>query len=1234
MELDMKKLLFPLIAAGALYSAEYYVAQYGEDYNPGTFDSPFLTIQQAAETMSAGDICYIRQGLYHETVTMDDHDGAEGSPIVFTNYNNERVAMDGTVLIDSIWEVHSGNIWKTALDYDVWQLFVDWNEMAMARWPNANFEDGSVWDKENHWGHGTIDEDSEAYENGTLIDAPNGDVDLAGSGLDIIDAIAILNVGSFKTWTRRVLTHSGNTFTYDPVPGWKTKHHDYFLEGMLEFLDAETEWFFDIETKMLYFWAPNAADPNELHIRGKVKSYAFEISNSDHVQIKNLEFFGTTFKFDNCDYALVDGCNLFYSSCYKRMLGVVDTQPEMSIFTSSSNCVVSNSAFRYTDGSALEMYSGTNKIEECYFYHIDYTSTDLNGLMTTIQMGGAGNIFRRNTLHKLGASATLNPGDEALIELNDMYDSGYMQSDGALVQCMVGQQPGVEIRYNWLHDTIKYGARFDGNGDGNNGLMHHNVIWNVIGGIMIKGFEHNLYNNTAFDNGDKNDIIVMIDQGGNEGTITRNNAANKISGHRSGTYQDYPVPGIYDHNWNGYETGKDVKDLLLDPENHDFRPHPDSALVDAGITAEGISDDYVGDAPDLGAYENGGEFWIPGITWDVSSTFGDYFDPPEPIHNGPVWHVATTGSDGNDGSEESPFATIQHGIDVSTDGDSVSVSAGNYVENINYNGKNIAVIGEDWETTIIDGGEVGSVVTISSSSESATLEGFTIHNGQSSSGGGVYIDSSTVFLHDMRIENNTSQGQGGGVYISSSDIDLNDVTIGSNHAMGDGGGVYIYSNSNVDFSECIITENTCDDDGGGLKIHNTCSVMFSNSELTANTSADKGGAIVANDYSDLTFDSSLIADNNALYGAAFRLRTGTILNLSNSVVSENTAEVSGSVVYAVTSCSLNVSHSTITANGNDNNDDSNIFLAESYFAQIDNSIIWNEDEIEIDYDNSGVLEIEYSDIQGGWEGDGNINSNPLFCNADSTDFTVAENSPCVGTGENGSNMGAFGVGCGPYNFSPTEFSLSTPSNNAQITIDDSNMNDGFITFSWDESSDENGDSLVYLMHATSTEIGDFSLDTNITYIDISYMDLIENMTENNTTFATIEWTVDVTDGIDTVTADNAPFSLNVDGSDALSSLVEKLIPEVFALHQNYPNPFNPVTTLQYDLPEDALVNITIYDMMGRQVKTLINGSQTAGYKTIQWDATNNFGEPVSAGLYLYTIEAGEFRQTKKMILLK
>ena len=90
----------------------------------------------------------------------------------------------------------------------------------------------------------------------------------------------------------------------------------------------------------------------------------------------------------------------------------------------------------------------------------------------------------------------------------------------------------------------------------------------------------------------------------------------------------------------------------------------------------------------------------------------------------------------------------------------------------------------------------------------------------------------------------------------------------------------------------------------------------------------------------------------------------------------------------------------------------------------------------------------------------------------------------------------------------------------------------------------------------------------------------------------------------------------------------------YEIYSNYPNPFNPITTLRYNLPEDALVNISIYDMVGRQIKTLVNGSQTAGYKSIQWNATNNAGQTVSAGIYLYTIVAGEYRQTKKMILLK
>ena len=90
----------------------------------------------------------------------------------------------------------------------------------------------------------------------------------------------------------------------------------------------------------------------------------------------------------------------------------------------------------------------------------------------------------------------------------------------------------------------------------------------------------------------------------------------------------------------------------------------------------------------------------------------------------------------------------------------------------------------------------------------------------------------------------------------------------------------------------------------------------------------------------------------------------------------------------------------------------------------------------------------------------------------------------------------------------------------------------------------------------------------------------------------------------------------------------------YKVHNNYPNPFNPVTTLRYDLPEDLFVSITVYDMLGNVVSKLVNKDENSGYKSVQWNATNDKGQPVSAGVYLYTIQAGDFRQTRKMVLLK
>ena len=113
-------------------------------------------------------------------------------------------------------------------------------------------------------------------------------------------------------------------------------------------------------------------------------------------------------------------------------------------------------------------------------------------------------------------------------------------------------------------------------------------------------------------------------------------------------------------------------------------------------------------------------------------------------------------------------------------------------------------------------------------------------------------------------------------------------------------------------------------------------------------------------------------------------------------------------------------------------------------------------------------------------------------------------------------------------------------------------------------------------------------------------------------------------------SDNAVFTVE----PSVTIVEEVEIPTVFTLHQNYPNPFNPVTTLRYDLPDNNHITLTIYDLNGREINRLVNTNQPAGHKSIQWDATDSFGKPVSAGVYLYQIRAGEFVQTRKMVLLK
>ena len=94
------------------------------------------------------------------------------------------------------------------------------------------------------------------------------------------------------------------------------------------------------------------------------------------------------------------------------------------------------------------------------------------------------------------------------------------------------------------------------------------------------------------------------------------------------------------------------------------------------------------------------------------------------------------------------------------------------------------------------------------------------------------------------------------------------------------------------------------------------------------------------------------------------------------------------------------------------------------------------------------------------------------------------------------------------------------------------------------------------------------------------------------------------------------------------------VPMNFVLEQNYPNPFNPTTNIRFALPQESNVVLTVYDALGRQVRTLVNENRPAGYQEVVWDGRNASGAQVASGMYIYSITAGRFTSTKKMMMLK
>ena len=221
------------------------------------------------------------------------------------------------------------------------------------------------------------------------------------------------------------------------------------------------------------------------------------------------------------------------------------------------------------------------------------------------------------------------------------------------------------------------------------------------------------------------------------------------------------------------------------------------------------------------------------------------------------------------------------------------------------------------------------------------------------------------------------------------------------------------------------------------------------------------------------------------------------------------------------------------------------------------------------------------------------------------------------------------------NNAPGNFFLIAPEENASISVTPSNLNNP-NTFIWSNSVDTDGQDLYYLFKMCKGSDSDFCFDTTMTerIYQPTNQSIIDSFSLGSGEFD-FHWSVQVTDGIDTLFAGGEDDSIRYFTFFTTQLGVAHMhLPQEYSLKQNYPNPFNPSTTIKYQIAKSEYVNISIFDLNGTKISSILNQYSRAGKGSESWNGKNKMGQNVSGGIYLYTIETPSFSKTKKMILLK
>ncbi len=632
------------------------MATNGDNSNKGTIESPYGTIQRAVDVMSAGDVCYVREGIYRDDVLI------ESDNISIEAYQDEYVVLYGTEVVDG-WQPYKDDIYRAkveGIEPQFTQLIFNKKLQQMARYPDHS--SGSMFSLAREGGYTPLET--------KLFGEIRFDAPLPG-GKDHWKGGYFRAVSAKRGGTNpqgRIASSDGHYAKCDEINDiWlsssnrETSHHlsngpgDGYIFH-LNALSIPGEWW--CEDGYVYFWQPGGGAPAEGSVEVQNRDYVLSVNGAKGVALRGINVRLTGIEFNDCEDCVVEGCDFrdlkgwFYREAYGHSMREIG-----GVYLNGRNMSVKECYFTRSWGNLLNL-------DECDGVSIDNSVFEDNGWMgmfTSCILSNSDNVRVTNsTFGSTGRFHIRSDGHARLDILHcDFSDCMKMCQDaGSIELTNSGLLPsamdmkGSEYAYNRFHDMYTLcdepGTKqfvvalyFEG---AENYTVHHNLFYNITnpakdGSFVYLGPRQSTINDCYFYNNTVWNIDVRVhvwrfEKDGHVGDIENmifcNNLFDDNYIDRNNLLEsNYTHENLYDRITfdNNMDLPLiDAPKIFRDTRRDDFTLVAGSEPIDAGRVIPGITDGYRGAAPDLGCFESGVEPWSCGATLKVREFFPDEYN--------------------------------------------------------------------------------------------------------------------------------------------------------------------------------------------------------------------------------------------------------------------------------------------------------------------------------------------------------------------------------------------------------------------------------------------------------------------------------------------------------------------------------------------------------------------------------------------------------------------------------